>query len=182
PGTQAERDSALGIPTGVAFASTNNRLYVTAFANDRLGVLNPNAGANQILARIPCVAGPSGLLLDEARHQIYVLGRFRNQLQTLSTDNFSTVGFVPVGFDPTPDAIVNGRKFFYGGFTSGHGDQACASCHLFGDTDQFSWELGNPQGTMAPAPPGQIDPLLQGFHPMKGPMVTQSLRGLINTG
>ena len=77
---------------------------------------------------------------------------------------------------------MNGRKFFYGGFTSGHGDQACASCHLFGDTDQFAWELGNPQGSMAPAPPGMTDPLLQGYHPMKGPMVTQSLRGLPNTG
>ena len=25
---------------------------------------------------------------------------------------------------------MNGRKFFYGGFTSGHGEQACASCHV----------------------------------------------------
>src|SRR5262249_35147075 len=52
----------------------------------------------------------------------------------------------------------------------------------FGDMDNFAWELGNPQGSMAPPPPGMTDPLLTDFHPMKGPMVTQSLRGLPNTG
>ncbi len=35
---------------------------------------------------------------------------------------------------------------------------------------------------MTPPPPNQIDPFLQPAHPMKGPMVTQSLRGLRNTG
>src|SRR5439155_10336165 len=68
-----------------------------------------------------------------------------------------------------------------GGSTSGHGDQACASCHIFGDTDLLGWDLGNPQGDMQPKPPGQTDPLLQGYHPMKGPMMTQSLRGLPGT-
>jgi hypothetical protein len=180
PGTQAERDSALGIPTSVAFASTNNRLYVTAFANDKIGVLNPAAGANQVLGRIPCVAGPSALLLDEARHQIYVLGRFHNVLQTLSLDDFHSVEITRVGFDPTPDAIVNGRKFFYGGFTSGHGDQACASCHVFGDIDNLVWDLGNPLAEYVDPPdPNPLE--LQGFDPQKGPMVTQSLRGLIGT-
>ena len=75
----------------------------------------------------------------------------------LSTADFSSLAVTSIGFDPTPDAIVNGRKFFYGGFTSGHGDQACASCHLFGDFDNLVWDLGNPQGTMAPAPPNQVD-------------------------
>ena len=110
---------------------------------------------------------------------LYVVGRFRNQLQTLSTREPRERSRVAgIGFDPTPDAIVNGRKFFYGGFTSGHGDQACASCHLFGDFDNLAWDLGDPQRQLsAPPPPGMIDPLLEGFHPMKGPMTTQSLRG-----
>src|SRR5262249_2747940 len=49
PGTQAERDSALGTPTGLAYAGNGSRLYVTALACDRLGVLNPTTGA--IVAR-----------------------------------------------------------------------------------------------------------------------------------
>jgi len=44
------------------------------------------------------------------------------------------------------------------------------------------WDLGDPTGDMAPVPPGMLDPLLAPMHPMKGPMATQSLRGLGNTG
>jgi hypothetical protein len=181
PGTQAEADSAIGLPTGVCWSADGSRVFVTSLATNKLAVVNPS-GAGTILARVPTVAGPTAVVADPVRPRLYVVGRFHNQLQTLSTTNFASLAVAPLGFDPTPDDIVNGRKFFYGGFTSGHGDQACAGCHLFGDTDQFAWELGNPQGSMAPAPPGMTDPLLQGFHPMKGPMVTQSLRGLPNTG
>jgi hypothetical protein len=156
---------------------------VTSLASNRLAVLDP-AQPNPVLARVPVVAGPTGVVVDDARGRIYVVGRFRNQLQTLSSANFSQVGVAAIGFDPTPDAIVNGRKFFYGGFTSGHGEQACATCHVFGDFDNIAWDLGNPRGTMQPVDTqGQIDPNLQtAVHPMKGPMTTQSLRGLPNTG
>jgi YVTN family beta-propeller protein len=180
PGPQAERDSAIGIPSGVAWSADGQRAYVTSLASDKVAVLGGASPA--ILARVPVVAGPTGVLVDDARKRLYVLGRFHNQLQTLSLADFATLAVAKLGFDPTPDEIVNGRKFFYGGFTSGHGDQACASCHVFGDMDNLAWDLGNPQGTFAAAPPGQIDPLLQGFHPMKGPMTTQSLRGLPGTG
>jgi YVTN family beta-propeller protein len=179
PGPQSERDSSLGIPNGVCWSTDGQRIFVASLATDKLGVLDASGA---ILARVPTLPGPTAVIADPSRPRLYVLGRFHDQVQTLSTTNFASLAVTGIGFDPTPDDVVNGRKFFYGGFTSGHGDQACASCHLFGDMDNFSWELGNPQGTMAPAPPNQTDPLLQGFHPMKGPMVTQSLRGLPNTG
>jgi hypothetical protein len=181
PGPPSEADSALGMPTGVCWSADGQRVYVTSLATNKLGVVNPT-GPGTIVARVPTVAGPTGIVADPSRPRLYVVGRFRNQLQTLSTATLASVAVTPIGFDPTPDAIVNGRKFFYGGFTSGHGEQACASCHLFGDMDNFAWELGNPRGSMAPPPPNMTDPLLTGFHPMKGPMVTQSLRGLPNTG
>ncbi|HYM79833.1 MAG TPA: beta-propeller fold lactonase family protein [Candidatus Limnocylindria bacterium] len=180
PGPQAEVDSALGIPTAVAFSSNNQRVYVTAFSNNRLAVLNPGAGANQILARVPTIRGPSGMVLDEPRGRIYVVGRFHNQLQTLSSDSLVSLHVTRIGFDPTPDAIVNGRKFFYGGSTSGHGDQACASCHIFGDMDNLAWDLGDPFAEYIDPPVS--NPLgLEGFDPQKGPMTTQTLRGMTNT-
>lgn len=182
-GTQAERDSALGIPTGVAWSSNGQRCYVTSLASDRLGVIDPNgAPGAAVLARIPTVAGPTGVVVDDARGRVYVVGRFHNQLQTLSTAGFGQVSLTSIGFDPTPDPIVNGRRFFYGGFTSGHGDQACATCHVFGDMDNLAWDLGDPNGEFQARPPGQVDPFLEGFDPEKGPMVTQSLRGLPGTG
>jgi len=179
-GTQAERDSAIGIPTGVAFAGNGSRLYVTSLASDRIGVVNPATGA--LLTRAPTVAGPTGVVVDDARGRIYVVGRYHNELQTLSTATLQQVARTGIGFDPTPDAIVNGRKFLYGGFTSGHGDQACATCHLFGDMDDLAWDLGDPAGQYHAPPPNMDDPYLVGTDPMKGPMTTQSLRGLPNTG
>lgn len=181
PGPQSEADSALGMPTGVCWSADGQRVFVTSLATDMIGVVDP-AGMGSIVARVPTVAGPTGVIADPIRSRLYVVGRFHNQLQTLSTADFSSVAVASIGFDPTPDGIVNGRKFLYRGLASGHGDQSCASCHLFGDLDGFAWDLGDSQGAMAPAPPGMIDPLLQGFHPMKGPMMTQSLRGLVGTG
>ncbi len=179
PGPQSERDSALGLPTGVAWSPDGQRVYVTALANDKLGVFD---AAGALHARVSCVAGPTGIVADPARPRLYVVGRYHNQLQTLSTASLGQLALTRIGFDPTPDPIVNGRKFFYGGFTSGHGEQSCASCHLFGNLDGLAWDLGNPTGTMSLVPAGQSDPLLQPAHPMKGPMTTQSLRGMPGTG
>jgi len=184
PGTQAERDSAIGIPTGAAFSPDGLCLYVTSLASNRLAVLDPLAldGAAAVRARVPTVTGPTGVVSDSARGRLYVVGRFRNQLQTLSATDLTPLDVTPIGFDPTPDEIVNGRRFFYGGFTSAHGDQACATCHVFGDFDNLAWDLGDPNGQFQNPPPGMLDPFLEGFDPEKGPMTTQTLRGLPGTG
>ena len=108
----------------------------TSLATDKLAVLNPAGGAfTSVLARVPTVAGPTGVVVDDARHRIYVVGRFRNQLQMIQADSLKSLYVGGIGFDPTPDPIVNGRKFFYKGTGSAHGDQSCATCHLFGDSD-----------------------------------------------
>jgi len=181
PGPPSDADSAIGIPAGVAWSADGSRVYVTSLTSNRLGVLD---ASGTIHARCPTLAGPDGVVVDDARGRLYVIGRFHNQLQTLSSVDFQSLGTTGIGFDPTPDAIVNGRKFFYGGFTSGHGEEACATCHVFGDFDNIAWDLGNPQGTMQPIDrTGQIDPAIAAsVHPMKGPMATQSLRGLPPTG
>jgi YVTN family beta-propeller protein len=182
-GTQAERDSALGIPTGIAAdvnaAGDTARMYVTSLATNKIGVLNPNAAGapSMVRGRIPTVEGPTGVAVDRTGNRLFVVGRFRNQLQTLNLSTFASINVASIGFDPTPDEVVNGRRFLYGGFTSGHGDQSCASCHVFGDTDNISWNLGDPTGNFENGLPP-----LEGNDPEKGPMMTQTLRGHINTG
>ncbi|HEX3483295.1 MAG TPA: thrombospondin type 3 repeat-containing protein, partial [Kofleriaceae bacterium] len=76
-------------------------------------------------------------------------------------------------------------------FSSAHGDSACASCHVFGDFDSLAWDLGNPDANVTDDP-GPFkstlfnsiiqQPINPVFHPMKGPMTTQSLRGMLNSG
>src|SRR5262249_7949416 len=62
--------------------------------------------------------------------------------------------------------------------------------HIFGDFDSLAWDLGNPDGNVL-NDPGPFDndpnPIVAfggtvAFHPMKGPMTTQSLRGMANHG
>src|SRR5262249_10495225 len=65
---------------------------------------------------------------------------------------------------------------------SGNGNAACATCHVDGDNDLIAWDLGDPAGNMVTvtvtATNGQT--FLRQQHPMKGPMMTQTLRGLVS--
>jgi mono/diheme cytochrome c family protein len=98
-------------------------------------------------------------------------------------------------FDPEPAAVSDGRPFLYDAkLTGSNGEASCSSCHIFGDMDDLSWDLGNPDNvpvanpnpkplqdpTNAPNINGLPNP--QAFDPLKGPMTTQSLRGTVNSG
>jgi hypothetical protein len=92
---------------------------------------------------------------------------------------------VNISYDAEPEAVTAGRQILYDARgTSGHGDGACATCHIFGDLDSLAWDLGDPFGesinnpnpfTITQGPVGD-------FHPLKGPMTTQSLRGMAGQG
>src|SRR5262249_44334644 len=122
----------------------------------------------------------------------YVLTRFDNAISIINTATKTEIGHVPM-HNPEPQSVTVGRRFLYdASFSSSHGDSACATCHVFGDVDTLAWDLGNPDVEVSANPVPfvsvpvinlitgeEIDPV---FHPMKGPMVTQSLRGLANHG
>jgi len=133
--------------------------------------------------------GPSGLALGDDR--LYVLTRFDNSISIINTRTGVEQRHIAMN-NPEPASVTNGRRFLYdASYTSSHGDSSCASCHAFGDFDSLAWNLGNPDGTTL-ADPGPfavdlVDPLTGQpvepvFHPMKGPMTTQSLRGMANHG
>jgi len=61
----------------------------------------------------------------------------------------------------------------------------CASCHIFADFDSLAWNLGDPDAEVSDNTQPGATPLLpteSTFHPMKGPMTTQTLRGLATHG
>jgi YVTN family beta-propeller protein len=177
-GSPAERAQSICIPTDITVSSSGNEVYVAGFGSRKVAVLN---AAGAVTRRIGVGDGPAGLALDEARDRLYVLDRFSSSISVVDLANDGKTD-VPLGFDPSASFIRDGRHLLYDGEnSSAHGDLACASCHVFGDMDNIAWDLGDPTASSTiPVPPGQL-PGLPPFHPMKGPMTTQSLKGLSGT-
>lgn len=167
-GTDAERSLSLALPADVA-RGADGALYIAATGSAKVGVLD-RTGAVQ--ARVNVGQGPTGLAVDEGRQRLYVLNRFDETLSVVDLKTRSEIGRIPVGFDPEPQIVRQGRRFLYDASLSAHGDLACASCHPGGHRDGLAWDLGNPRGQLQRVG-------LSTFHPMKGPMTTQSLRGII---
>jgi YVTN family beta-propeller protein len=177
---QSERDKSLGDPRGIVWNSSGTRAYVTGMGSRNLVMLDAN-GDRVGNAPIELGEGPSGLALDEARGRLYVLNRFSATVSVLDTASNIVLTNLPM-FDPTPASIRQGRKHFYDTRrNSGLGNAACASCHPDGRMDRLAWDLGDPAGPIL----GGTNAPLQGvtftreYHPMKGPMVTQTLQDII---
>ena len=168
-GTDTERAKALSLPADIVRAA-DGTLYVAATGSNKVGVLN---AAGSVRQRIDVGQGPTGLALDEARGHLYVLNRFDESVSVVDTAARAELLRVPLGFNPEPAQVRDGRRFLYNGTLSAHGDLSCASCHFNGHRDGLAWDLGDPQGQLQ-----QFG--FTTFHPMKGPMTTQSLRGIIN--
>jgi YVTN family beta-propeller protein len=113
--------------------------------------------------------------LDETRQRLYVLNRFDGTLSIVDTTAKAQVSQVSIGNNPEPSSVTNGRRFLYDAANfSAHGTVSCASCHPSGHRDGLAWDLGDPTGDLVTV--GNFT-----HHPMKGPMMTQSLRGLLQS-
>ena len=191
----AALSTALAEPYGVAIDAAVGRIYVAAQGTDRIGVLD---GSGNVLARIEMGGtpgalintinkrGPRGLALATATQRLYVHNKLSSSISVIDTSSNALLGEVALGsYDPTPTNIRDGRKFLYDAKLAGNGTMSCASCHTDGDLDGLSWDLGDPSGTMASAPVNTVSPFnllpLSSFHPMKGAMTTQTLKGLSAT-
>jgi DNA-binding beta-propeller fold protein YncE len=189
----AENDKSLAFPQEMAVTGDGKTLYVATLGTSKIGVFDTRALENNTFT--PSTAdqikvsggGLTGLVLDEDEHRIYTLTRFDNSIAVVDTVSGAEVAHVAM-HNPEPPSVVAGRPFLYDtSFSSSHGDSSCASCHTFGDFDSLAWDLGNPDAAVQPIPgPFEIPPsafgLLDSHHPMKGPMTTQSLRGMANHG
>jgi DNA-binding beta-propeller fold protein YncE len=189
-GTPAEAEQSLAFPVSLAVSGDGGTAYVAAFGSGKVGILDASdlEAGTVTEAQVDVGLGPSGLALDEARDRLYVMNRIDHTISVVSnlSDPMarSETAVIPLRFNPEPPAIRDGRRFLYDARnTSGHGDQACASCHIFGDLDALAWDLGDPMGVNDT----NFNPFRAGnasgpFHPMKGPMTTQSLRGMADAG
>ncbi len=177
---QNQRDLSISDPRGVAWRGDGSAGYVTGMGTNNL--LKIDAGG-AVLARIGVGAGPTGVQIDDARGRAYVLNKFDATLSVIDTSSdaeIARVGF----YDPTPAVIRDGRPFLYDAHrTSGLGLTACAACHIDGRMDQLAWDLGNPAGSVKPFNQQcQLPGSCENWHPMKGPMTTQTLQGIVDVG
>jgi DNA-binding beta-propeller fold protein YncE len=183
------KDDSLATPVGMAISADDDELFVAAFGSSKIGVFNTTALENDMF--MPDAAshiavsggGPTGIVFDDANDRLYVLTRFDNAISVIDRAAKAEVDHVPV-YNPEPASVVAGRPVLYdAAFTSSNGEASCSACHVFGDFDSLAWDLGNPDDEVMPNP-NPIGPIGTGqaFHPMKGPMATQTLRGMANAG
>jgi len=185
PRTEAARALSLSQPTDIVFSGDGRRAYAAAFGSGKVAVLDAEGA---VLDRLAVGPGPGGLALDEAHGRLFVLNHLAATLSEVDLAG-GAVRTLPLAYDPTPPVIRAGQPLLYDAArSSGPGDQACASCHVFGDMDLLAWDLGAPGGTVLRMPfeltheNFVLKPRDFRFHPEKGPMITQSLRGLAGTG
>jgi DNA-binding beta-propeller fold protein YncE len=207
PAPAATLAHSLATPMQMAVSSDGMTLYVCAFGSSKVGVFSTASLENDTFDPVSqsgayltvSGGGPGGLALDEARGRLYVATRFDDGLSVIDLASGIELTHVLLK-NPEPAAVTSGRPFLYDATrTSSNGEAACASCHMFGDKDNLAWDLGNPDNDPITTPipfvrdggaqntltdggmiNGSGDPTL--LHPMKGPMTTQTLRGLFNHG
>lgn len=165
------RARSLGDPRGIAWTADGSRAYVTGMGSRNVLLLHAD-GTRARPDPIEVGEGPTGLALDEPRGRLYVWNRFSSSLSVIDTAALAVATNIPV-FDPTPPVLQRGRRHLYDTRrTSGLGHLSCASCHVDGRWDGLAWDLGDPAGALTTN-------LNSVFHPMKGPMVTQTLQDII---
>ena len=206
------KNHSLSMPLEMAISADGARVYVAAFGSGTIGILDSQRLENDTLdpvndsaAYMPVSGGGvSGVVLDEARGVLYAMTRFDNAVKVMDLASYAETAALPLP-NPEPASVVKGRAVLYDATKfSGNGEATCASCHIFGDMDDLAWDLGNPDDVVKASPiPINLGALfnilaqnnatglsskingsgnIAEFHPMKGPMTTQTLRGLKNSG
>lgn len=195
-----ENAKSFAFPTAGVFSGDGSRFFFSALGSDKIGSVSAaavGAGFDQDAARerddlrdiflnddVAVPSGPVGLAIDAGRERLYVKTHFDNQLVVIDTDRERITGRVFL-HDAEPESVSRGRSVLYNArLTSSHGDSACASCHIFGDLDGLAWDLGDPDAATVTNPGPFAGPNLDlaDFRSNKGPMTTQTLRGLANHG
>ena len=182
-------ERSLAIPTGMTVSADGKKLFLAVFGSSKVSIFDttnledntfvPDSDNHVTLSG----GGPSGLVLNDAEDKLFVFTRFNNSISIVDISSKLELSSIAL-HNPEPLHVVQGRPFLYDArFSSNNGEASCGSCHVFGDLDSLAWDLGDPEGSVL-SNPNLAGPLngTSPYHPMKGPMTTQSLRGLLNQG
>lgn len=180
----ALRRASLGDPRGLAIDPAGERIWITGMGSNNVIALDRSFRRAGLAA---VGEGPTGIAHDPLRGVIYVLNRFEGSVSVVALKPFREIARVAFP-DPTPPEIREGRPFLYDTHrTSGTGHVSCASCHVDARMDGLAWDLGDPAGAVKAFNMTcnlGLAPILgqcNDWHPMKGPMTTQTLVGIVGT-
>ena len=189
----AAQANALSQPVALAFEADGQALWTAAFASDRVARID--AATGNVLTRVDVrigggdsdvMRGPRGLVLHPSNGRLYVLNKLAESLSVIDTQAITAavIGEVALSdHEPLPPQVKQGRGYLFDARLSGNGTVSCGICHLDADRDGLAWDLGDPSGEMMTVL-GQnlsvhdLTPRPRVMHPMKGPMTTQTLRGM----
>lgn len=223
-GNVATKQHSVATPTQLTYSQDGTTVYVAALGSDKIAVyrsrdleddelwdgqsneFNSIAASQQ---HIKIAGGPAGLVLNNKKNQLLVYTRFNNAVVSVDLESSEVMQTVTIN-SPESDTIKTGRFMLYdANRSSSNGEASCAGCHIYGDSDQLAWNLGNPDASNGVNPQpfptanlsrlgcdlvGPDDPsclLLEvingngeelAFASMKGPMFTQTLRGMSTHG
>lgn len=186
----AEKARSLAQPTAMVLNDSGDTLFTAAFGSAKVVAL-PTAAlisgsyTADASRHIDVPAGPAGLAINSAGSRLFVYSRIAHAVSVIDVPNRTLLSSRSL-FSPESTAVKEGRRFLYdANLTSANGTVSCASCHVFGDLDHLAWDLGNPDERMQNNPNAYL-PLsprtTPRFHPLKGPMTTQTLRGMKGNG
>ncbi|QDU67484.1 YncE family protein [Engelhardtia mirabilis] len=184
---QTERDKSIGDPRGIAWNAAGTRAYVTGMGSNNLIVLDSTGARVGLAPTIEVGEGPTGVVLHESAGRAYVLNKFEASISVVDLQSELETARVDF-FDPSPLAIKLGRKHLYDTHKgSGLGHVSCGSCHVDSRLDRLVWDLGDPGGEMksiagqnlAAGLPVFSYETFEDWHPMKGPLQTQTLQDII---
>ena len=202
----AERTASISQPGMMVWKSDGSTAYLTAIGSRKVFAVDGACSSGSCIfgpsrqtpKAVDVGDGPTGVALLESKNRLYVLNRFSNTIAIVDASTLQKVGDVAL-HDPSSQTVKDGRRFLYDAvLSSGHGDAACSSCHISGDKDGISWDLGDPTASLVPytttndnvrfvvpagGQPTACDPAVcaahAGFDPQKGPMATQTLRAML---
>ena len=186
--------SSLALPGAMTFSHDGSRVYLAAFGSATIAVLDAaavEAGGDQLAAalaalrtwRCPAAARAASCSTRQASGSTsWRASRTRSTSSTLPpawrcSRCACTIPSRPRRRRPPHPLRRHARP--------SNGEASCASCHVFADVDGLAWDLGDPDGAVLPNPnPIRSDTLTTApdFHPMKGPLTTQTLRGMATHG
>lgn len=175
--------------TDVAFSASQGRAYIASYGGDKVIVFDTQSSTPNYIGCYDVQASdPSSTRTGTRRVMIdgdllFVYNKADNSVAQIDTSVTSpvvggtSVPSVQLGYDPTPAAVKAGRGHMINAEHSLNGAASCASCHFDGGLDELTWDLSS---WWDPVPTTHANLTFE--KDRKGPMVTQSLRGLAGAG